>query len=54
METFLAAEARDERERLNALLVVTAVGSQGDRRAIERLQRELNPDVSPAACCDRR
>lgn len=41
METFLAAEARDERERLNALLVVTAVGSQGDRRAIERLQREL-------------
>ncbi|MBU2772245.1 hypothetical protein, partial [Acidithiobacillus caldus] len=41
MEAFLAAEARDERERLNAMLVVTAVGSQGDRRAIERLQREL-------------
>ena len=42
METFLAAEARAERERLSARLVFTAVGSQGDRRAIERLQRELD------------
>lgn len=44
MDTFLAAEARAERERLAAWLVVTAVGSQGDKRAIERLQRELTAD----------
>jgi hypothetical protein len=41
LEAFLAAEARDERERLANLLVITAVGAQGDRHAIERLQREL-------------
>ena len=43
MDAFLAAEARAEREHLAARLVVIAVASQGDKRAIERLQRELTP-----------
>ncbi|GHU08297.1 hypothetical protein AGMMS50225_06680 [Betaproteobacteria bacterium] len=41
VSTFLAAETRRERERMSLLLVVSAVASQGDKRAIERLQREL-------------
>jgi len=44
MDAFLAAEVRAEREHLAAQLVILAVGSQGDKRAIERLQRELTPD----------
>jgi hypothetical protein len=42
MEAFLAAEARDARERLSTLLVITAVATQGERSAIERLQRALD------------
>lgn len=42
MEGFLEAEHRRSREHLGLLLVVTAVASQGDKRSIERLQRELD------------
>jgi len=42
MEAFLAAEHRRHCEDLGLLLVVTAVASQGDKRAIERMQQELN------------
>ena len=41
LEAFLAAEAQAERERLADRLVITAVATQDDRCAIERLQREL-------------
>ena len=41
MMAFMAAEAQREREQMNLLLTVTAVASQGDKRAIERLQREF-------------
>lgn len=42
MEAFLEAEHRRSREHLGLQLVVTAVASQGDKRFIERLQRELD------------
>jgi hypothetical protein len=42
MEAFLAAEHRRQCEHLGLLLAVTAVASQGDKRAIERLQQELD------------
>ena len=42
MQAFLAADARDERERLGTFLVITAVATQGERSAIERLQRAID------------
>jgi hypothetical protein len=45
MEAFLAADARDARERLSTLLVITAVATQGERSAIERLQRALDREA---------
>ncbi len=41
MNAFLKAEARIDRERLLATLTVVSIGAQGDKAAIERLQREL-------------
>ena len=41
MIAFLDAETQRNREQMSLLLTVTAVASQGDKRAIERLQREL-------------
>ncbi len=41
MEAFLRAEERLERERLALELTLVAVGTQGNREAIERQQREL-------------
>lgn len=43
-QAFLDAEARRQREELARLLVVVAVGTQGERRSIEQLQRELLSD----------
>ena len=42
MNAFLEAEARIERERLAATLTVVSIGAQGDKAAIERLDRELH------------
>jgi hypothetical protein len=44
MEAFLAAEDRRMRDHLGLLLAVTAVATQGDKRSIENLQRELERD----------
>ncbi|WP_162299595.1 hypothetical protein [Pseudomethylobacillus aquaticus] len=44
-EAFLVAEAVREGESLGLQLTVMAVASQGDKRAIERLQRELTTDT---------
>lgn len=41
MNALLEAEARIERERLLATLTVVSIGAQGDKAAVERLQREL-------------
>jgi hypothetical protein len=41
VNAFLEAESREEMERLSLLLAVISVGSQGDKRSIEMLQREL-------------
>ena len=41
MEAYLQAEGRLERERLSLELTLVAVATQGNRAAIERLQREL-------------
>ena len=40
-EDFLVAESVREGESLGLRLTIMAVASQGDKRAIERLQREL-------------
>ncbi len=42
MTAFLDAEMHRDREHVSLLLGVTAVASQGDKRSIERLQRELD------------
>ncbi|HHW4679009.1 MAG TPA: hypothetical protein ACQGQH_06065 [Xylella sp.] len=42
MTAFLDAEMHRDREHDSLLLGVTAVASQGDKRSIERLQRELD------------
>jgi len=41
MTAFLDAETHRDREHASLLLGVTAVACQGDKRSIERLQREL-------------
>ncbi len=41
MEAYLRAEDRLERDRLALELTLVAVSTQGNREAIERLQREL-------------
>lgn len=46
-EAFLLAESVREGESLGLQLTLMAVASQGDKRAIERLQRELTTDASP-------
>ena len=43
----LDADARIERQQLALRLALHAVAAQGDRAAIERLQRELWEDVQP-------
>jgi len=43
-EAFLVAESMREGESLGLQLTLMAVASQGDKRAIERLQRELAPE----------
>jgi hypothetical protein len=42
MTAFLDAEMHRDREHASLLLGVTAVACQGDKRSIERLQRELD------------
>ncbi len=44
-EAFLAAESVREGESLGLQLTFMAVACQGDKRAIERLQRELTADT---------
>jgi len=44
-EAFLAAESVREGESLGLQLTLMAVASQGDKRAIERLQLELTTDT---------
>lgn len=44
VQAFLEAEARRERAELARMLVVVAVGTQGERRSVEQLQRELLRD----------
>ena len=46
VQALLEAEARRERAALARLLVVVAVGAQGERRSVEQLQRELLTDTS--------
>lgn len=46
VQAFLEAEARRERADLARLLVVVAIGAQGERRSVEQLQRELLADTS--------
>lgn len=41
VEAFIVAAEREDRERLSVLLAVIATGTQGDGRAIEKMQREL-------------
>jgi hypothetical protein len=41
MTAFLDAETQRDREHASLLLGLTAVACQGDKRSIERLQREL-------------
>jgi hypothetical protein len=43
----LEADARIERQHFALRLALHAVAAQGDRAAIERLQRELWEDVRP-------
>lgn len=43
-QAFLDAEARRQRDDLARLLVVVAVGAQGERRSVQQLQRELLSD----------
>jgi hypothetical protein len=43
-QAFLDVEARRQRDELARLLVVVAVGAQGERRSVEQLQRELLAD----------
>jgi hypothetical protein len=42
VEDFLAAAAQEERRRLADLLLIVAIGGQGEREAITRLQRSLD------------
>ena len=42
MNAFLDAETQRDREHASLLLGLTAVACQGDKRSIERLQRELD------------
>jgi len=44
-ESFLVAESVREGESLGLQLTLMAVACQGDKRAIERLQRELTTDT---------
>ena len=44
-EAFLVAESVREGESLGLQLTLMTVASQGDKRAIERLQRELTTDM---------
>ena len=41
LTAFLDAETQRDREHASLLLGLTAVACQGDKRSIERLQREL-------------
>ncbi|HBP6821554.1 TPA: hypothetical protein L6B08_16880 [Pseudomonas aeruginosa] len=42
LTAFLDAETQRDREHASLLLGLTAVACQGDKRSIERLQRELD------------
>ena len=42
LTAFLDAETQRDREHASMLLGLTAVACQGDKRSIERLQRELD------------
>jgi hypothetical protein len=42
LNAFLDAETQRDREHASLILGLTAVACQGDKRAIERLQRELD------------
>lgn len=42
LNAFLDAETQRDREHAGLILGLTAVACQGDKRAIERLQRELD------------
>lgn len=42
LNAFLDAETQRDREHASLLLGLTAVACQGDKRSIERLQRELD------------
>lgn len=42
LTAFLDAETQRDREHASLLLSLTAVACQGDKRSIERLQRELD------------
>lgn len=47
VRAFIEADARIERQQLAQRLAIHAVAAQGDRAAIERLQRELWEDGRP-------